>query len=91
MVGQGQAQAAGQIGAANAFAQGLGGVSSAIGGGVQNYMLMQQLNKPTVASGIGTGGFAGSYQQAQQMYGGAPVAYFAPEGPGGPGGWYKQS
>lgn len=91
MVGQGQAQAAGQIGAANAFAQGVGGITSAIGGGVQNYMLMNALNKPSMTSGLGTGGFAGSYQEAQQMYGGAPVAFFAPEGPGGPGGWYKQS
>jgi hypothetical protein len=91
MVGQGQAQAAGQIGAANAFTQGLSGVTGAIGGGVQNYMLMQQLNKPSYSSGIGTGGFAGSYQEAQQMYGGAPVAYFAPQGPGAPGGWYPQS
>jgi hypothetical protein len=91
MVGQGAAMAGGQIGAANAFAQGLGGVSSAIGGGVQNYMLMQQLNKPSYSSGIGTGGFAGSYQEAQQMYGGAPVAYQAPAGPGAPGGWYAQS
>jgi hypothetical protein len=89
--GIGAAQAGGTIGAANAYSQGMSGAVGSIGGGLQNYMLMQQLNKPTVASGIGTGGFAGSYQQAQQMYGGAPVAYFAPEGPGGPGGWYKQS
>jgi hypothetical protein len=91
MVGQGAAMAGGQIGAANAFAQGLGGVSSAIGGGMQNYMLMQQLNKPSMASGLGTGGFAGSYQDAQAMYGGAPVAYQAPIGPGAPYGYYKQS
>jgi hypothetical protein len=91
MVGQGQAQAAGLIGAANAQAQGLGGVSNAIGGGMQNYMMMQQLNKPSYSSGIGTGGFAGSYQEAQSMYGGAPVAYQAPAGPGAPGGWYAQS
>jgi len=91
MVGQGQAQAAGTIGAANAYTQGASGVTGAIGGGLQNYMLMQQLNKPSYSSGIGTGGFAGSYQEAQSMYGGAPVAYQAPAGPGAPGGWYAQS
>jgi hypothetical protein len=91
MVGQGQAQAAGQIGAANAFAQGASGVTGAIGGGVQNYMLMQQLNKPSYSSGLGTGGFAASYQDAQAMYGGAPLAYQTPIGPGAPYGYYKQS
>jgi hypothetical protein len=89
MVGQGAAMAGGQIGAANAFAQGLGGVSNAIGGGVQNYMLMQQLNKPSMTSGIGTGGFYGSQAAAQSAYGGAPVEYFAPTAPGGAGGWYS--
>lgn len=89
MVGQGQAQAAGQIGAANAFAQGLGGVSSAIGGGVQNYMLMQQLNKPSMASGIGTGGFYGDYASAQAAYGpGFNLQFQNPVGPGAPGGFY---
>ena len=89
MVGQGQAQAAGQIGAANAYAQGLSGVSGAIGGGVQNYMLMQQLNKPSMGSGIGTGGFYGDYGAAQQAYGlGTNVQYQAPIGPGAPGGFY---
>jgi hypothetical protein len=53
MVGQGQARAAGQIGAANAYAQGASGVSNAIGGGVQNYMMMQALQ--------GGGGFGGGY------------------------------
>lgn len=91
MVGQGQAQAAGTIGAANAQAQGLSGAVGALTSGVQNYSLLQAANRPTMSSGIGTGGFAGTYQQAQSMYGGAPVAYSAPEGPGGPGGWYKQS
>ena len=91
MVGQGQAQAAGTIGAANAQAQGLSGAVGALTGGVQNYSLLQAANRPTMSSGIGTGGFAGTYQQAQSMYGGAPLAYSAPEGPGGPGGWYKQS
>ena len=89
MVGQGQALAAGQIGAANAYAQGLSGVSGAIGGGVQNYMLMQQLNKPSMGSGIGTGGFYGDYGAAQQAYGpGTNVQYQAPIGPGAPGGFY---
>jgi hypothetical protein len=53
MVGQGAATAAGQIGSANAFAQGASGVSGAIGGGVQNYMLMNALN--------GGGGFGGKF------------------------------
>jgi hypothetical protein len=87
----GAAQAAGITGAANAQIQGLSAASSALTGGVQNYNLLQAANRPTMSSGIGTGGFAGSYQQAQQMYGGAPVAYQAPAGPGGPGGWYAQS
>lgn len=91
MVGQGQAQAAGTIGAANAQAQGLSGAVGALTGGFQNYSLLQAANRPTMSSGIGTGGFAGTYQQAQSMYGGAPVSFQNPEGPGGPGGWYKQS
>jgi hypothetical protein len=90
MVGQGQALAAGQIGAAQAQAQGAAGIAGAIGGAGQNYMLMQALNKPSMTSGLGTGGFAGSYQDAQAMYGGAPVAYQAPIGPGAPYGYYKQ-
>jgi hypothetical protein len=89
MVGLGQAQAAGQIGTANAFAQGLTGVSGAIGGGLQNYMLSQALNKPSMASGLGTGGFYGDYAAAQQAYGpGVNVQYQAPVGPGAPGGFY---
>jgi len=91
MVGQGQAQAAGQIGAANAYAQGTTGMTGALGGAFQNYQLMQALNKPSMTSGLGTGGFAGSYQDAQAMYGGAPLAYQAPIGPGAPYGYYKQS
>ena len=91
MSAQGAAQAGGIIGAANAQAQGLGAVTGGIQQGIGNYMLMQQLNKPSYSSGIGTGGFAGSYQEAQQMYGGAPLAYQAPAGPGAPGGWYAQS
>jgi hypothetical protein len=91
MVGQGQAQAAGQIGAANAYAQGTTGMTGALGGAFQNYQLMQALNKPSITSGLGTGGFLGSYQEAQSMYGGAPVAYQAPAGPGAPYGWYPQA
>jgi hypothetical protein len=87
----GAAQAAGITGAANAQIQGLSGAVGSIQNLGQNLFAMQQASRPSMSSGIGTGGFAGSYQQAQQMYGGAPVAYFAPEGPGGPGGWYKQS
>jgi hypothetical protein len=52
MVGQGAAQAAGTIGQANAYAQGATGISGAVGGGLQNYMLMNALNK----GGFGTGG-----------------------------------
>ena len=88
-VGLGQAQAAGTIGQANAFAQGASGVSGAIGGGLQNYMLMNTLNKPSITSGIGTGGFYGTQAAAQSAYGGAPVEYFAPTAPGGAGGWYS--
>jgi hypothetical protein len=91
MTQMGAAQAAGITGAANAQAQGLGGAVTSIGNLGQNLFAMQQASRPSMSSGIGTGGFAGTYQQAQKMYGGAPVAYFAPEGPGGPGGWYKQS
>jgi hypothetical protein len=58
MVGQGQAQAAGQIGAANAFAQGASGITGAIGGGVQNYMLLNALNK----GGLGGGSLFGRTQ-----------------------------
>jgi hypothetical protein len=89
MVGMGQAQAAGTIGQANAFAQGASGISGAIGGGLQNYMLMNTLNKPSITSGIGTGGFYGTQAAAQSAYGGAPVEYFAPTAPGGAGGWYS--
>lgn len=88
-VGLGQAQAAGTIGQANAFAQGASGISGAIGGGLQNYMLMNTLNKPSITSGIGTGGFYGTQAAAQSAYGGAPVEYFAPTAPGGAGGWYS--
>jgi len=89
LVGQGQAQAAGTIGAANAYAQGMSGAVGAIGGGLQNYMLMQQLNKPSMGSGIGTGGFYGNYGAAQAAYGpGANIQYQNPVGPGAPGGFY---
>lgn len=92
LVGQGQAQAAGQIGAANAAAQGATGIAGAIGGGAQNYLLLSALNKPTAASGIGTGGFYGNYGAAQSAYGpGANIQYQNPVGPGAPGGFYAQS
>jgi hypothetical protein len=93
LASQGQAQAAGAIGQASALAQGVGGVANAVGGGVQNYMLMNALNKPSVPtafSGLGTGGFYGTEAAASKAYGGAPVAYQAPTAPGGAGGWYAQ-
>lgn len=86
----GAAQAAGITGAANAQIQGLSAASGALSGGVQNYSLLQAANRPTMSSGIGTGGFAGSYQEAQKMYGGAPIAYQPPIGPGAPYGFYPQ-
>ena len=89
MVGQGQAQAAGIIGSAQANAQGAMGVTNAVQGGFQNYQLMQALNRPSMSSGIGTGGFYGTEAAANQAYGGAPVEYFAPTAPGGAGGWYS--
>lgn len=89
MVGQGQAQAAGIIGSAQANAQGAMGVANAVQGGFQNYQLMQALNRPSMSSGIGTGGFYGTEAAANQAYGGAPVEYFAPTAPGGAGGWYS--
>lgn len=89
MVGQGQALAAGQIGAANAFAQGVGGITGALGSGVQNYMLMNALNRPSMTSGLGTGGFYGDFGAAQQAYGpGYNIQYQNPIGPGAPGGFY---
>jgi len=90
MVGQGAAQAAGTIGAANAQAQGLAGISGSINSGIQNYSMMTAANKPaatTLYSGIGTGGFYGSEAAASKAYGGAPVNYTAPTAPGGAGGW----
>lgn len=53
MVGMGQAQAASQIGQAQAKAQGATGITGAIGGGLQNFMLMNALQ--------GGGGFGGGY------------------------------
>lgn len=89
MVGQGQAQAAGQIGAAQAQAQGAAGIAGALGGAGQNYMLMQALNRPSMTSGLGTGGFYADYGAAQQAYGpGFNLQYQAPVGPGAPGGFY---
>jgi len=63
MVGQGQAQAAGQIGAANAFAQGASGITGAIGGGVQNYMLLNALNKGGFGGGSLFGNTATNWSQ----------------------------
>lgn len=89
MVGIGQAQAAGQVGQAQAQAQGAAGISGAIGGGLQNYMLMNALNRPSMTSGLGTGGFYADYGSAQQAYGpGFNLQYQAPVGPGAPGGFY---
>jgi hypothetical protein len=89
MSAQGAAQAAGQIGAANAFAQGASGVTGAIGGGLQNYLLMQQLNKPSMLSGLGTGGFYRTQAEAQAAYGpGFDVSFSQAAGPGGAAGWY---
>lgn len=65
--GIGQAQAGGIIGAANAQAQGAAGISNAFGGGIQNYMLMNALNK----GGLGgtTGGIgSSSIQQSSPGY-----------------------
>ena len=89
MVGQGQALAAGQIGAAQAQAQGAAGIAGAIGGAGQNYMLMQALNKPSMTSGLGTGGFYKDYASAQAAYGpGFNLQMQNPVGPGAPGGFY---
>lgn len=89
LVGQGAAQAAGIVGQANAQAQGAAGIANAAQSGFQNYQLMQALNKPSITSGLGTGGFYGTQAAAQSAYGGAPVEYFAPTAPGGAGGWYS--
>jgi hypothetical protein len=89
MAAQGAAQAGGIIGAANAQAQGLGSISGGLQQGIGNYMMFQALNRPTMASGVGTGGFYGSQAAAQSAYGpGFDVSYSAPAGPGGPGGFY---
>ena len=69
MVGMGQAQAAGQIGQANAFAQGVSGVSGAIGGGVQNYMLLNALNKGGGGSLFGSPGMTDSPDSFQRTFG----------------------
>jgi hypothetical protein len=80
MVGQGQAQAAGQIGAANAFAQGASGVTGAIGSGMQNYMLMNALNKGGFGGGsgslFGSSGMTDSLDPFQRTFG----ANASPEG-----------
>jgi hypothetical protein len=89
MVGQGQAQAAGLIGAANAQAQGLGAISGGLQQGIGNYMMFQSLNRPTMASGVGTGGFYKDYASAQAAYGpGYDITYSAPAGPGAAAGYY---
>jgi hypothetical protein len=80
MVGQGQARAAGQIGAANAFAQGVGGITGALGSGVQNYMLMNALNKGGFGGGggslFGSSGMTDSLDPFQRTFG----AGASPEG-----------
>lgn len=76
MVGQGQARAAGQIGAANAFAQGVGGVTGALGSGVQNYMLLNALNKGGGGSLFGSPGMTDSLDSFQRTFG----AGASPEG-----------
>jgi hypothetical protein len=76
MVGLGQAQAAGQIGTANAFAQGLTGVSGAIGGGLQNYALLSTLNKGGGGSLFGSPGMTDSLDPFQRTFG----AGASPEG-----------
>lgn len=58
MVGQGQALAAGQIGAANANAQSIMAIPNAMQGGIQNYMLYNALNKGGTSGG-GLGGLFG--------------------------------
>jgi hypothetical protein len=84
MVGQGAAQAAGQIGQANAYAQGASGISNAVQGGVQNYMLMNAVNKgvfggtASTASLLGTGGFYPTNVAASNATGGANIGYLAP-------------
>lgn len=76
MVGLGQAQAAGQIGTANAFAQGLTGVSGAIGGGLQNYALLSALNKGGGGSLLGSAGVTDQLDPFQRTFG----ANASPEG-----------
>jgi hypothetical protein len=80
MVGQGQARAGGITGAANAFAQGVGGVTGALGSGVQNYMLMNALNKGGFGGGggslFGSSGMTDSLDPFQRTFG----AGASPEG-----------
>jgi len=89
LTGVAQAQAGGIIGAANAQAQGTASMIGGINSGIQGYAMLNAANAPSMNSGIGTGGFAGTYGQAQAMYGGAPLGYQTPMGPGAPGGYYK--
>ena len=76
MVGQGQALAAGQIGAAQAQAQGAAGIAGAIGGGVQNYMLFNALNKGGGGSLFGSPRMTDSLDPFQRTFG----ANASPEG-----------
>jgi hypothetical protein len=51
--------------------------------------LMQALNKPSMTSGLGTGGFYKDYASAQAAYGpGVDLQFQNPVGPGAPGGFY---
>jgi hypothetical protein len=66
MVGQGQAQASGQIGAANAFAQGASGVAGGIGGSLQNMAMLNALGLGGTTGG-GIGGLFGGGNTALSM------------------------
>lgn len=77
MVGQGQAQAAGQIGAANAFTQGLTGAAGGIGGSFQNLALLNALGMNKGGGGIfGSTGMADQLDPFQRTFG----AGASPEG-----------
>jgi hypothetical protein len=77
MVGQGQALASGQIGAANAFTQGLTGAAGGIGGGIQNYALLNALGLNKSSGGIfGNTGIADQLDPFQRTFG----AGASPEG-----------
>lgn len=77
MVGQGQAQAAGQIGAANAFAQGLTGATGGIAGSFQNLALLNALGMNKGGAGLfGSSGMSDSLDSFQRTFG----AGASPEG-----------